>query len=234
MANLTNRQIISDIVHDLRALNIDDRVSKRYILHKLRDYAALYIKRDAEARRILGIDDLWTDVQCVELCEAPITDCCDIELGECDMVMRTRHKLPESIETLYKNLIQVFNVKYAKEFKQITPQEYKDILVREYKDNRIKYFWIQNGYLIIPDAMITTINIRGIFIDPQEAKKLSSCSEENEDSCISKLDQPFVCPDYLLGIVKQETLKDLFGFRQRQIVDENPNLNTNIKVNKDQ
>lgn len=234
MANLTNRQIISDIVNDLRALNVDDRVSKRYILNKLRDYAALYIKRDAEARRLLGISDLWTDVQCVELCEAPITECCSIEISECDMVMKSKIKLPETYETMYKDLIQIFNVKYAKEFKQITPQEYKDILVREFKDKRIRYYWLQNGYIVVPDTLIDTVNIRGIFVDPAEAKKMSSCREDEDDKCVSKLDQRFICPDYLLAIVKQETLKDLFNFYKRNVLDESPNINTNIKVNKDQ
>lgn len=233
MANLTNRQIISDIMGDLRAVNLDDRVSKRYILNKLRDYAALYIKRDAEARRILGLSDLWIEVPCVQLCEAPIVDCCEVDIPGCKTVMRSIKKMPEAYETMYKELIQVFNVQFAKEFRQITPQEYKNIIVREFQDKRIKYFWLSNGYLIVPDSMVTSVTVRGVFLNQDEAKKLNSCDPE-ENKCPSALDQPFVCPDYLLAIVKQETLKDLFNFYKRNVVDESPNLNTNLKLNERQ
>lgn len=214
MANLTNRQIISDIVSDLRAFSIDDKISKRFILNKLRDYAALMIKRDAEVRRILGLSDLWTEVTCVEMCEAPLIECCAIDIPSCKTVMKSKKKIPETYETMYAELLQVFNPTYAKEFKQITPQEYKNLLVREFQDKRIKYFWLSDGYLIIPDAMVEVVTLRGVFANPADAKKLNSC-DSNEDKCASLLDQPFVCPDYLLPVVKQETLKDLFSFYMR-------------------
>lgn len=230
MATQTNRQIISDILTDLRANNIDDKVSKRYILNKLRDFSALMIKRDAEMRRILGLSELWTDVPCVELCEAPLVECCNVDIPNCDTVMRSRKKIPKMYQTMYKELIQVFNVKYAREFRQITPQEYKNIISREYQDRRIKYFWISNDYLVIPDAMIDVVNIRGVFLNPADAKKLNSCEKQSDDKCPSLLDQQFVCPDYLLPVVKQEVLKDLFSFYKRNILDEAPNSNTNLKV----
>lgn len=233
MPNLTNRQIISDIVSDLRANDLDDRVSRRWILNKLRDYAALYIKRDAEARRLFGLADLWVDVPCVELCEAPIVDCCEVDIPGCKTVMRSIKEIPQTYETLYREMIQVFNVEYAKEFRQITPQEYKNIIVREFKDPRIKYFWIQNKHLIVPDSLVKAVTVRGVFINPNDAKKLNSCLTE-EEQCSPMLDQPFICPDYLLAVVKSETLKDLYNFYKRSVVDENPNVNTNIKVNENQ
>lgn len=229
MANLTNRQIISDIVNDLRALNLDDRVSKRYILSKLRTFAALFIKRDADTRRLLNIAEIWTDVPCVEMCETPLVDCCNIDIPDCKIVMKSRKKLPEVLQTLYKELLQVFNPIYAKEYIATTPQQWKNIQGRKYVDRRVKYYWISNGYLIIPDALATTVTIRGVFLNPDEAKKLNSCLD-NDNQCVSILDQPFTCPDYLVSVVKQETLKDLFNFYKRNQVDEAPNLNTNEKV----
>lgn len=231
MANLTNRQIISDIVNDLRAVNLDDRVSKKYILTKLRDFAALFIKRDAELRRLLNISDIWVEVQCVELEQRPLVECCEIDIPNCTMVMRSIKKIPETFETTYKELLEVHNPIYAKEFKQITPKEYKNIKSREFQDKRMKYYWISNGYLIIPDSLVEIVTLRGAFINPAEAKKLNSCdSGEDENGCVSVLDQMFVCPDYLLPVVKQEVLKDLFNFYKRNVLDETPNINTNIKV----
>lgn len=229
MPNSTNRQVISDIFVDLRAQNLDDKVSKRYVHNKLRDFAALMIKRDADLRRLLNISDIWTEVGCVELCETPIVECCNEDIPQCKMVMKSVKKLPETYETFYKELIQVFNPLYAKEFHQITPQEYKNLVHREFQDKRIKYFWISNGYLIIPDCLAEVVTIRGVFANPAEAKKLSSCNAESED-CITILDQPFICPDYLVPVVKQEVLKDLFNFYKRNVLDESPNNNTNTKV----
>jgi hypothetical protein len=233
MANLTNRQIISDIISDLRAVNLDDKVSKRHILNKLRGFAALFIKRDTDTRRLLNISDIWVDVPCVELCEAPLIDCCNIDIPNCKFVMKSKKKLPEVYETFYKELLEVHNPVYAKEFRQITPKEYKNILAREFQDKRIKYFWISNGHLIIPDSMVEVVTLRGAFINPAEAKKLSGCLE-GDDKCISLLDQPFNCPDYLIPVIKQEALKDLYNFYKRTVTDESPNQNNNTKVNDQQ
>ena len=232
MASNTNRQVISDIVTDLRAVNLDDKVSKRYILNKLRDSAALMIKRDAEVRRILGLSDLWTEVQCVEMCEVPLIECCNVDIPDCTTVMRSRKKIPELYQTMYKELIQVFAPNYKKELHLITPQDYKDIITREFVDKRIKYFWFANEYLIIPDALTEIITIRGVFADPSKAKKLNSCNTDEKDECEGVLDQKFICPDYLLQPVKQAVLADLFNFYKRNILDEEPDLNTNRKVDK--
>jgi hypothetical protein len=233
MPNQTNRQIISDIIVDLRANNLDDKVSKRYILNKLRSYATTFIKRDFESRRLMSLTDLWTDVDCVEMCEHPLVDCCNEDIPDCTTVMRSKYKIPDTYETAYGELIEVHNPTYAKEFRQTTPKAYKNIKLREFRDKRIKYYWFSNGYLIIPDSMVRVVTLRGVFENPAAARKLSSCSSD-QDKCQSLLDQPFVCPDYLLSVVKQETLKDLFGFYKRVAIDENPNLNNNLKVNENQ
>lgn len=229
----TNRQIISDIITDLRAANLDDKVSKRFILNKLRAYAKTFIRQDAESRRLLNITDLWTDVSCVEMCEAPLVDCCNEDIPDCTTVMRSKHKIPPTYETSYGELLEVFNPTYAKEFRQTTPKAYKNIKLREFRDKRIKYYWLSNGYLIIPDSMVRTVTLRGVFEDPAAAKKLDSCYSEN-NPCISLLDQPFVCPDYLESVIKQATLQDLFGYYKRVTTDESPNLNNNLKVNNEQ
>lgn len=229
----TNRQIISDIVIDLRAANLDDKVSKRFILNKLRAYAKTLIRQDAESRRLLNITDLWTDVSCVEMCEYPLVDCCNEDIPDCTTVMRSKHKIPPTYEASYGELFQVHNATYAKEFRKTTPKDYKNIRLREFQDKRIKYYWMSNGYLVIPDSMVHVVTLRGVFEDPAAALKLNSCSQDN-NPCPRLLDQPFICPDYLESVIKQETLKDLFSFYKRVSVDENPNLNTNIKVNEKQ
>ena len=229
MASATNRQVISDIVNDMRALNLDDRVSKKFILSKLRNAAAQLIKREADSRRILAISDLWTEVQCVELCRAPLIDCCNTDIPNCKFVMKSKNPIPATYETLYKELLQIFNPFFAKEFKQITPQEYKDLLTREFQDKRIKYFWLSNGYLVIPDCLVESVVLRGVFVEPAKAKQLNSC-ESTTDKCVSILDQPFVCPEYLMKPVKDITLENIFNFYKRNVLDEEPNLNTNLKV----
>lgn len=230
MASITNRQIISDIVNDLRALDLDDRVSKRYILNKLRSYASSFIKRDGDARTLLNIAEIWTNVPCVELCEVPLVDCCDIDIPNCKTIMRSRKKLPEILQLRYRELLQVFNPIYSKGFIPTTPQQYKNIISREFVDIRLKYFWIANNYLVVPDADVTTVTIRGVFLNQADALELNSCIPTEEQACVSILDQPFTCPDYLIPDVKAATLKDLFSFYKRVTVDEAPNLNTNEKV----
>jgi hypothetical protein len=194
MPNLTNRQIISDITADLRANNLDDKVSKRFILNKLRAYASTYIRQDAKNRIIMNLTDLWTDVTCVEMCEYPLVDCCNEDIPDCTTVMRSKKKIPDTYETSYGELLEVHNPTYAKEFRQTTPKAYKNIKLREFQDRRIKYYWLSNGYLIIPDSSVQIVSLRGVFENPAEAKKLNSCIKD-DSNCPTMLDEPFVCPD---------------------------------------
>lgn len=219
---MTNREVISEVVNDLRALGVDDHVSLRYILAKLQGYTAIFVKREADLRRLYRSSDIWTTIECFKLRPAVVSECCNITIPFCNSLMKSVEKLPETYSTNFGNVIrEVSSINNTVLFEQVTPRQYQAIKLRPFHSKKKKYYWIENGYLVVPDSDVELVKVTGYFKDPDAAKRASACSEQ-EDSCNSPLDEKFTCPEYLLQVVKQETIKDLFNFYKRVIPDQAP------------
>lgn len=230
MATLTNRAAVSEVVNDLRALGMDDHISYRYILAKLRGFAAIFIKREADLRRLYKSSDVWFTVPCVEMKPAKVSDCCNVSLPFCTSFMKSVKKLPETYSTNFGNVIrEVSSINNTVNFEQVTPRQFQAIGLREYRSRIKKYYWIENDYIIIPESDVEVIKITAAFKSAIDAKRFSSCYNEALEACASPLEQPFLCPEYLWEVVRQEAVKDLFSFYKRNILDAYPDDNTNNK-----
>lgn len=228
---MKNSEIVSQIINDLRALDIDSRVSPRYVLAKARNNASLFIKRENDQLRLWNYIDLWTTVDCVEMIPADARECCNIKIDRCKFFMKSKKKIPNLFS--YKNgplIRDVMSMDGNTIYYQTTPQTYKDILNREFIDKRLRYFWMENGYIIIPDSQVQMISLTGFFQDNYEAKKLNSCNTDEEDTCPDPLEQEFTCPPHLIQIVLEATITNLFNFYKRNIVDELPDGDNNKKT----
>ena len=219
----TARQLISDIVNDLRAKSLDDRYSYRYILNKAQDKARLLFKQDADARRIFKISEPWKRMSCVPLCEEDLLQCA-YDVAHCTSLMKSRYKIPETFQTSYGNTLIVMTIDGSKKFIQTTFQGYRDIKNREYFDPKIKYFILMDGYIFIPDSEVEEIQVLGLFKNPFEVTKLIDPAA----SCLKPLDEPFPVPDYFIDIIKQQLLQEL-GKAKGIVQDERGDLNTNTK-----
>lgn len=228
---MKNREIISDVRNGLRAASLDDWIPGKFILSKLRGFAALFIKREADDKRLFRYTELWSTIKCFEMVEDDLVNCCDISIPNCKKVMRSKHKLPELYSTRYGYLINVTSVDYDRDYIPVTPQQYKYTRSREFNDKRNRYFWIENGYLIIPDSLVEIVTVKGMFINKAEALRLNSCDNSNSNDCFRFLDQDFIAPEHLLQDIKNATIMDILGTNRRLQMDELSNLNSNEKSN---
>lgn len=220
----TNRQIISGVVSFLRANNIDERFSYRYILSELRDTAQTLIKQDTDSRRIFKHTHLWKPLICgVELEETTFIEC-NIDIEDSRRMMKSTERLPKTYVTNYGALINVSSIDGAINFTETTFDSYKISTERKYQ-KKANYFIISDGYLYIPDIYVEAVRISGFWKD-DEFLKFGKCKKAT--SCIKPLDQEFNCPDYLIAPVKQTVQKALFTSLQRP-VDELPDNNQNSK-----
>ena len=217
---MTNRQICSDVVEFLRANNIDDKYSYRFILSELRDAAQNYIKQDADNRRIFKQSNLWKSIPCpIQMEEVPLVEC-DIEV-DCTVIMKSVEKIPPTYATIYGNLLKLSNIDGSGTYKQIFPADYQDEVSRKYRDKSIVYYWVIDDYIYIPDKYIQNIKVIGFFKD-HTYLKIKDCLKST--SCIHPLDMEFNCPDYLVKVVKSDIESKLLQGSQKP-VDNNPNLN---------
>lgn len=232
---MKNKEIVSEIINDLRALNIDDRVSSRYILSKLNSYVALYIKRENDQMRLFNFDNIWTTIECIRLEQSTNVECCEISIPRCSNWAKSRHKLPELFITKFGPAIRsVATVRRDLVFQKTTPRDYAKVLRRRYVNKEKRYYWLENNHLVIPDSEIELVTIEAYFRDNGIARLMSECDpgdcDNKKSSCYNPLEEEWICPSHLQSQVKQDTVSNLFSFYKRNIVDEIPNLDTNQKT----
>ena len=233
---MKNKDFVSEITNDLRALNIDDRISPRYILSKGRGYAEVYIKRENDQRKLYDYDDIWLTVPCIAMEPSNNIECCGISIPKCKTWMKSKKKIPELYLTGQGPAVkELQSLRGDLTFNKTTPRDYEKIMKRRYQNKDFKYFWFENDYLVIPDVEVEFVTLVAFFKDKKQGKLLSECPEKvcgvDDTLCSFPMDESFPCPGYLMAQVKLDTITNLATFYKRMIIDEIPDLNTNRKTN---
>jgi hypothetical protein len=226
---MINRQIISEVRNDLRNVNVDGWIPSQYIYNKLVGLASLFIKREADDKRLFKYTELWSTIKCLEMVEDDLINCCDISIPDCTKVMRSKFKLPTIFSTRYGYLMNVTAVDLSTDYTPVTSQQYKYTKSREYQNPKKRYCWLENGYLIIPDSMVRRVTVKAMFVNKAAALRLNSCEEQN--NCVKFLDTEFICPEHLLDDVKTATTtkiaKIYFGLEPDELINQNSTEKTN-------
>lgn len=218
----TIREAISEVMNDLRVLNVDEYIPKKYIHHKLISFTQTLVKRDSDNRRLFQQRYLYKSIPCMELEEMSYTECCEYDLGV--YILRTKDKIPKTLSTIYKSGITVLPILNNNIlFKETTPTAYRDIKRRKYRSPNVIYFWISDDRLCFPETTIGAVRVEGMFIDTDTLNKLI-----DKDKCIPILDSEFICPDYLFEDVKKMTTMDILQSYSKPS-DEVPDMNSNNK-----
>lgn len=221
----TFRKIASDITNDLKANNLDDHISYRFIISKLISSAEVFFKQDAESRKLFDINTLWKDLYCIELEDVDIINC-HFDIGGCKQIKKSTQKLPQTYQTSYGNVIKIMSLNYSKTYKQIRPEQYSFYTKRKFQLPQTGYFWIIDDYLYIPNSDVEAVRSIGIF---KNTNNVNIFNGVDGAECVSFLDAEFNFPDYIITIAKKDILESLANVTKRTIVDNNPNLNTNQK-----
>lgn len=218
----TLRNILSTLAADVKALNLDDRISYRYLASKFYNKIDYYLRLEARSREIYSDLSSWKVIQCVTMEEVPLTTCGNIE--SCSAVYRSKIKIPEVFKSNYGLIIKVFSIDGSREFKLIKPFEYKDYINRPYNKN-VYVFWLENNYIIIPDRYIESVKVMLIPKNASEVDKINGTL----DKCSSPLDGEVSFPDYLVTLALKDVFTELAG-RGGIMEDEKGDDNTNKKT----
>jgi|TARA_R110002153_G_scaffold86470_1_gene214740 hypothetical protein len=205
----TYRKLISDIRSTHKILSTDALITDRAISSEIKTNALVLIKRETNLRRLWASDTLFTTIPCLEMCEVPISECCDY-VDPCT-VAKSKYKLPKISEGNYQYVIQgVYSINAmggsGTKIKEITINRYLNLL----KLPMIKkesYFWISNGYLYLSNPLVESIRISAFFEEniPKEIMYPDCKCNTNystEDYCMNPLDRESFVPGYL----EQQTL----------------------------
>lgn len=214
-------EFTSVVQNSLNSLSLDDYLSEEYIYSVGISIAQLLIKREADTRKLFKNTALFQSLPCVEMITVPINEC-----GynfSCKTLQRSEKKLPTAYLTNFGSLLQVFNITKDLDYKEVSPMQYKEIRNQKYKPRGTKYFWLDNGYLYIPDSEVEVVTVS--ILSPEI---LAMAEISNSKGCISALENAFPVPDYMVSTVINETVSHIFNSK-RINKDENPNMNVNEK-----
>lgn len=225
---MLNGEIISEVRNDVRAVIGDAWIPSKYIHVKLKSVASLFIKREADDRRLYKYPNLWTPVDCLKMKESDLINCCNIDIPSCKTVMKSIKKLPEIFSTRFGYLLTVSSPDYDKIYNQTTPTGYKRILSREFNDKSQRYFWFEGGHIVIPNSIVEIIRVNMLTPDKLLASQLD-CNYSGSIRCNNVLEQEFVAPDYMISDIKKEVVKQIISSYKSVQPDEFTNLNENQK-----
>jgi hypothetical protein len=226
---ITNAEFVSRVVNGLKALSKDTHISARYIAHIGKVKAKFLMSQKLDEMTLFKEDGIISSVPCFRLKRIKSKDCGIVEFNLCDNIMKSCEKIPEGL--FGKNgssIISVLNIDGSKEYNYITPRKYADLKKRKYRSKNSGYYYIQDGYLFLPDSKNELVDITMILLDKDEADAVSECS--NKVSCKPKLESEFVCPDRFLDLVVRDTIQEIGNFYRTSVADENPNMDVNQKT----
>lgn len=215
----TGRKLISDIRGMHKLLSTDNLITDRVIFSEIRNNTLLLVKRETNLRKLWATDTLFTTIPCLEMCEVPISECCEY-VDDCT-IARTKYKLPRIAEGNYQYVIQgVYSINAmsgkSEKIKEITINRYINLLRLPIIKKQV-YFWISNDYLYVTDPSAQAIRLAAFFeeILPNDVLYpecgCGTPQVTNEEWCKNPLDKEFALPGYLEKQVLELTSQKLMN-----------------------
>jgi hypothetical protein len=205
MARNTIGDVISRLRSQIKAVRQDAFITDRMIYSFVIKHAKWLMKREDSKNRLMSFSGVVQTMDFVELIEIDKVEACCTGIKSDCVIKRTKDKLPIFLQGYYGPLIRaVTSLDNSEEVQPIIPSSYLNIAnSKNAKYNKTKYFWYLNEYLYFPNIEWSAVRIEGIFEDD-----ISRWTCE-EDSCKLRQDDSFNVPDYLLGELEAQVIKDL-------------------------
>jgi hypothetical protein len=222
MAKNTIGDIVSRIRIQLKGVKQDAFITDRMIYTFVLKNAKFLMKREDSKNKLMAFSSVIQTMDFVELIEVDkVEACCTGVRSDCK-IKRSKDKLPIFLEGYYGPLIRtIASLDGSEELQPILPSTYSNISnSKNFRFNRTKYYWFIDDYLYFPNLEWDAVRIEGIFEDDISAW---TCEEDN---CVTRQDQTFNVPDYLLIELESQVIKD-FGVMY-QITPDLPNDKQNI------
>jgi hypothetical protein len=217
------RQIVSDLAQDVRAINVDDRISFRYLANKFKDKFTTFLRMEGRSRDIFNHAGIWQSINYIELEDTPVN--VGEQVNGCYSLKRSKVKIPDHYSTNYGPLLKILTIDGLQEFKLLSQSyDYESYVTREYGPSK-NAAWLQDRYLYVPNTTIDAVKALIVPKNSIDVEKLNgTCS-----ACASPLEGDLNYPEYLITLAKQEIYKELTGGYKQVREDEKGDDNTNRK-----
>lgn len=225
---MTNGEFVSRVVNGVRALTKDDHISRRYILHIGRTKAKFLMSQKLDELSLFREDNIIKTISCFRLEKLDAVRCDIVEFKRCDDLMKSVNKVPETLfGKTGAGIVSVTNLDGSVSYRYSTPTYYQNSTRRKHKPKSDTTYYIQDGYLYLPNSTNEMVNITLFALNEKDAEDVSECVECDE--CKGTWDYSFIVPDRFLDLVLRETVNEVASIYKRIPEDENPNLDSNQK-----
>ena len=154
--------------------NHDEHISLDQIKFNIKHYRAMFIRRDY-AKNGFNSRHVEQDLGCVDIIPVDASKCCNIET-DCP-VYRTKQELPKTVRYNFEEAItHVGDVTGIGTIPMVNSNTIQWLPYDKFTKGKMKAYMI-NNYLYIYNAQgIESINIRGVFEDPQDVSEFNECA----------------------------------------------------------
>lgn len=210
MAKNTIGDVVSRLRNQLKAVDQDSFMTDRMIYTFVLKHSKWLMKREDSKNKLMAFSGVIQTMDFVELIEIDRVEACCTGVKSNCTIKRTKEKLPVFLQGYFGPLIRtISSIDASQELQPVLPTTYVSISdSKNFKYNKTKYYWYLNDYIYFPNLEWDAVRIEGIFEDDISE---FTCAE---DSCIVKQNQTFNIPDYLLGELEGQVMKDLAGLYQ--------------------
>jgi hypothetical protein len=210
MAKVTIGDVISRVRNHVKSNKQDAFITDRMIYAFIMKHAKWLMKREDGKNKLMAFSSVMQTMDFVELIEVDKVEACCTGISSDCKIKRTKEKLPIFMQGYYGPLIRAVSSIDGSELMQPTTSVNYTRFSNgsTFKYNKTKYYWFLNDYLYFPNLEWNAVRVEGIFEDD-----ISKWTCE-EDNCISRQDQSFNVPDYLLGELEAQVFKDILGIYQ--------------------
>ncbi len=210
MSKLSIGDVISRVRIQIKAVRQDSFITDRTIYTFILKHAKWLMKREDGKNKLMNFTSVIQTLDFVELIEVDKVEACCTGIRSDCTIKRTEKKLPVFLQGYHGPLIRsVTSLDGSERLQPTLPTTYLGIAnSKNFKYNKSKYYWFLNDYLYFPNLEWDAVRIEGIFEDDISE---FTC---DEDSCKVRQDQSFNVPDYLLGELEAQVLKDFLALYQ--------------------
>jgi hypothetical protein len=210
MAKNTIGDVVSRLRIQFKGVRQDSFMTDRMIYTFVLKHAKWLMKREDSKNKLMAFSGVIQTMDYVELVEIDKVEACCTGVSSDCKIKRTKDKLPVFLQGYFGPLIRtISSIDGSEELQPILPSIYIGIAnSKNYRFNKTKYYWFLNDYLYFPNLEWEAVRVEGIFEDD-----ISKYTCE-EDKCIVKQEQSFNVPDYLLGELESQVMKDMIGLFQ--------------------
>lgn len=225
---MLNKEIIQRIqsAYSKGVSSDDSRLTRRAIYSKIKTLRIRLLVQELNKKKPLNIWNYQT-IPCIELEEVAVHNCPCIVPDGCT-ILRSKHKLPRILSSLFGNAIKGVYSLARKEISPIEISAVEYLSAGRYTNNTPRYF-LQDGYLYVVNSKLQVVTITAIFEEPLEAKNFPSvcpgqdCRDCNK--CVDPLEQDFPLDGELVDVLVEMAKSELVNTYLQVPQDNRNNAN---------